>query len=71
MKTYNIITAIGIILLVIFLSGCIQKITKDRIQTAPKVDYSIISKIDYDKHLCGSTSFHHKPKGFNTTFKSS
>jgi len=67
MRTSYIITAIGILLITILLSGCFQKITQDKTSTpTPKVDYNIISRISYDKTLCGSTSFHYKPEGFNT-----
>ena len=59
MRTSYIIVAIGIVLLVVFLTVCVQKITQDK-------PFKIISKINYDRYLCGRRSSYHNHEGFYT-----
>ena len=58
MKTNYIIIGIGIILLILFFGGCVQKI--------PGKNYEILSKIRYNKALCSHISYNKNLKGFNT-----
>lgn len=66
MRIIHIFTVIGIILITILLSGCIQKITGNKNQTqAFEVQYNISSQINYNRTFCKNTGFHHNPEGFN------
>jgi len=68
MKIHYKYAMVGILLLVVFLSGCVQRAALEKTTSISlgKTYYNIVSEVNYERSLCGDISNHHQPSGFNT-----